>query len=136
MKRLLWGWVVLGVIVAGTGEAHAQPSYVYTTLDVPGSGDTFAAGINNAGQIVGSYNGSHGFILSGGVYSTLDAPGRLSLTYLTAINDSGQIVGSANTNYHDPRSPDVGLLLRLGRDQPTTGWPNFALGRRARGGSP
>ena len=38
----------------------------YTTLDVPGSTDTFASGINASGQIVGYYavsvNRSHGFL--------------------------------------------------------------------------
>jgi len=38
---------------------------------------TVAYGINNSGQIVGSYtnaSGAHGFLLSGGTYTTLDDP--------------------------------------------------------------
>ena len=38
----------------------------YTTLDVPGSTDTFASGINDGGEIVGYYTDflgmSHGFL--------------------------------------------------------------------------
>jgi hypothetical protein len=37
----------------------------YTTLDVPGSTFTWANGINDSGQIVGSYEdagGTHGFL--------------------------------------------------------------------------
>jgi probable HAF family extracellular repeat protein len=58
-------------------------------------GFTFAFGINNGGQIVGSYftgNVSHGFIFSDNGYTTLDPPGSLS-TGATGINDSGQTLG-------------------------------------------
>src|SRR5437588_6091302 len=57
-----------------------MPVNVYTTFDNPlnTSGDgTLASGINDTGQIVGTYadaGGVHGFLLSGGSYSTLDAP--------------------------------------------------------------
>jgi probable HAF family extracellular repeat protein len=64
MKRLLYGVVAWGVLVGFTGSAKAQ--YIFTTLDVPGSTDTFASGINASGQIVGYYavsvNRSHGFL--------------------------------------------------------------------------
>jgi probable HAF family extracellular repeat protein len=50
----------------------------FTTLTVPGASQTYAYGINNAGQIVGYYKGSdrmaHGFLLSGGSYTTIDLP--------------------------------------------------------------
>jgi hypothetical protein len=57
-----------------------MPVYTYTTLDDPlGLRGTNAYGIWSAkGQIVGSYSDSigfqHGFLLSGGVYTTVDAP--------------------------------------------------------------
>jgi probable HAF family extracellular repeat protein/parallel beta-helix repeat protein len=60
------------------------------TIVLTGARDTYAQGINNAGQIVGAYldqDGSRGFLLSGGTYTTLDAP------FATGINDAGQIVG-------------------------------------------
>ncbi len=56
-----------------------------------------AEGINNAGVIVGVYfdvNGaSHGFVLSGGVYTTVDVPGATG-TAINSINAKGEIVGS------------------------------------------
>ena len=51
----------------------------FTTIDGPGSVETFAAGINASGQIVGGYFDNdgfgHGFLLSGGVFTTIDPPG-------------------------------------------------------------
>jgi probable HAF family extracellular repeat protein len=75
--------------------------YILTTLDGPaGTNATFARGINGSGQIVGYYdnNGSeHGFIYSGGTYTTLDDPlsarGGTSGTDGDSINDAGQVVG-------------------------------------------
>jgi probable HAF family extracellular repeat protein len=53
-------------------------------------------GINDAGQIVGSYfdsaNAEHGFLYVNGIYTTIDAPGGV-FTAASAINNSGQIVG-------------------------------------------
>ena len=70
-----------------------------STIDVPGPVFTQALGINDAGQIVGSYYGgpaglpSHGFLLGGGTYTTIDVPGsRQTVAY--GINDAGQIVGA------------------------------------------
>ena len=73
--------------------------YVYTTLNAPaGTNGTGAHGINNLGQIVGTYQnatGKHGFLESGGTYITLDDPyATLGTTNASDINDAGQIVGS------------------------------------------
>jgi probable HAF family extracellular repeat protein len=69
----------------------------FTTLDVPGAASTGAGGINNSGQVVGSYSDTsgngHGFLWSGSVYTTLDVPGAMT-TGAAGINDLGQIVGS------------------------------------------
>src|SRR5204863_10188271 len=76
-----------------------MPVNVYTTFDNPlnTSGDgTLASGINDTGQIVGTYadaGGVHGFLLSGGSYSTLDAPLAQQHTPAQGINGTGQIVG-------------------------------------------
>jgi probable HAF family extracellular repeat protein len=70
----------------------------YTTIDVPGASATQASGINDSGQIVGSYDAAtatHGFLYSGGSFTTIDAPGA-SFTRLFSINDSGQIIGISN----------------------------------------
>jgi len=142
MKRLLAGLLVLVLFVAGPGQAQAD--YIFTTIDVPGSAQTVASGINDAGQIVGYYNG-HGFLLSNGSYTTLDATGS-SVTQALGINNAGQIVGS----YGDA-SGTHGLLLSGGNGRPGTrpqlrcagrlwhrwiGRRNWRVaGRRCRGGS-
>ncbi|MGC2113846.1 MAG: hypothetical protein WA656_04920, partial [Pseudolabrys sp.] len=84
--------------IVGLNEAGASVLYsggVFTTLAVPGATDTTAEGINNSGQIVGSYVGEsaqqHGFIYSDGVYTHVDDP--LGMTFPSDINDRGQIVG-------------------------------------------
>jgi probable HAF family extracellular repeat protein len=111
MKRVLCGLVALGLLVGGAGLAKGQPSYVYTTLDVPGSLDTFANGINDAGQVVGWWadrNGrDHGFLYSEGRYTTLDAPGATFASAAYGINDFGQIIGA----YQNQPASSRGFLL-------------------------
>jgi probable HAF family extracellular repeat protein len=78
-----------------------MPINVYTTLDDPKAANgTFAYGINASGQVVGYYldftgGGIHGFLYSGGTYTTLDDPdgGPRGQTFVQGINDSGRIVG-------------------------------------------
>jgi uncharacterized membrane protein len=109
MKQWFCGLLALGLIVGLAGHAKAQPTYNFTTLDVPGTGNshgflldqgsyttldvpgstwTQAYGINASGQIVGWYDYGNGFLLDQGTYTTLDAPNA------NGINDSGQIVGA------------------------------------------
>jgi uncharacterized membrane protein len=74
-------------------------------LQVQGADYTFANGINNSGTIVGDYTtdiGSSGFLLSGGVFTTIQFPGSAA-TEIYGINDSGAIVGDysdADGNVH------------------------------------
>jgi uncharacterized membrane protein len=71
---------------------------LFTTLNVPNDDSMFgtvALGINDPGQIVGTYvdtNGRHGFLLSQGVYTTLDVPDA-AFTVAQGINNAGVIVG-------------------------------------------
>ena len=90
------------LILAGATAAHAD-TFPYQTLDYPNGQPTFAYGINNAGQIAGSYNGSvnyarigtpRGYSYAGGTYTPIDYPGA-DLTEARGINDAGQIVGGA-----------------------------------------
>ena len=75
-----------------------MPVYTFTTIDDPlATGfDTRALGINDAGQIVGTYTrgNSHGFLLSAGVFTTIDDPFADGGTDVSGINASGQIVGT------------------------------------------
>jgi probable HAF family extracellular repeat protein len=74
----------------------------FTALNDPAAGTssgqgTLAQGINNTGQVVGYYvdatNNTHGFIDSGGVYTSLDVPFAPGGTFAQGINSSGLVVG-------------------------------------------
>jgi probable HAF family extracellular repeat protein len=76
---------------------------VITVLNVPAANTqtslgTFAEGINDEGEVVGYFDDSlghtHGFIESGGVYTTFDAPlSNAGATKAFGINDAGDVVG-------------------------------------------
>jgi probable HAF family extracellular repeat protein len=87
---------VFGILFSVVSPALAGP-YVFHTIDVPGASLTLASGINNPGQIVGSYLDAggveHGFLRSGGSFTTIDAPGAV-FNQAVGINDAGQIVGN------------------------------------------
>jgi probable HAF family extracellular repeat protein len=97
-----------------TEGAQVMPTYNYTTLDEPLSVGftTVATGINFTGQIVGYYHnngGTHGFLLSGGTYTTLDDPLGAD-TVASGINSLGQIVG-----HYSNASGNHGFLLTVGQ---------------------
>lgn len=68
----------------------------YAHIEVPGATTTIAFSINNAGVIVGIYNGPSlrpgGFIYWKERFATVEIPGALS-TEVRGINDRGDIVG-------------------------------------------
>lgn len=75
----------------------------FTTIDVPGAGETTVSGINTAGDMVGWYSQaentpSSGFLLSGANFTFLNYPGGYS-TVARSINDSGLIVGYAQIQH-------------------------------------
>jgi len=82
---------------------------IFTTLDDPSATlndpilvkGTAARGINGTGQIVGLFSDNnsrpnHGFLFSGGSFTTLDDPSASTITDAFGINDAGQIVGFFN----------------------------------------
>ena len=100
----------------------------FTTIAFPGAIGTAASAINDSGQIVGIYeacqtpnSGSevlrlpctfvqpHGFLLSGGTYTTIDPPDSTN-TLVGAINNSGAIAGT----YADASNKSHGFLLKAG----------------------
>ena len=97
-------------LFAATSSANAA-AYTFTTIDVPGAlGSSGAAGINNAGQIVGGFAdhaGPHGYLDTGGSFTTIDVPGASS-TEALGISNAGQIVGDTQNRGGRP------LLLPLG----------------------
>ena len=86
-------------VFALAGLASAQ-SYVYFTFAPPGASATTVTGMNNAGQIVGSYTdakGTHNFLRSvdGSTYTTINLTGAApGTTTIGAINNVGQIAGT------------------------------------------
>src|SRR5262249_16857103 len=86
------GQIVGTLVAAGGTHGFQLVDETHTTLDVPGSANTAIDGINDAGQIVGGYDG-HGFLRDiDGTYTTLDVPGA-EATRARGINNAGQIVG-------------------------------------------
>ena len=68
----------------------------YTTIDDPLGTQTVLFGINDRGQIVGTYlEGSvwHNFLYSHGTFTTIDDP-SVSVVFNEGINDRGQIAGN------------------------------------------
>jgi uncharacterized membrane protein len=98
------------VVLARVKTAVADVQYSFTTIDVPGGTGPFgtsAMGINNSGQIVGSYfvsNGHHyhGFLDTGGSLTTIDVSGS---TGANGIKDSGHIVGGLLRQHRGPWFP-------------------------------
>jgi probable HAF family extracellular repeat protein len=75
-----------------------SPDGNYTNFDDPnGVGNTFANGINDRAQIVGSFGdliGFHGFLRSrDGEYTNFDDPNGVGSTFANGINNQGKIVG-------------------------------------------
>lgn len=101
MKR--FSAVVIGMALhaAAPPGALAQVAFNFTTFDVPGGNSARGFGINDVGQIAGSYgvgnNISHGFMRgAAGSYTTIDFPGATE-TSLNKINAAGEIVGRYKT---------------------------------------
>ena len=103
-----------GAIVTYQWQAHYPSAFGYTTFDDPVATDaTYAAGINNAGQIVGQFHdstGYHGYLYSDGIFTTLDAPSAAAFTVATGINDAGQVVGM----FRDGGGAQHGFLYSAG----------------------
>ncbi len=109
------GAIVGEYFVAKRYKGFVVSGGAYTSIEVPGAQSTRANGINTAGDIVGTYFGSnsdttggsngskgHGFLLSGGIFRTIDFPGA-DYTDAWRINDKGQILGrykNGNGDFH------------------------------------
>ena len=90
----------VSLLIGASSGSSAATIYTFTTIDVPGATSTSAYGINDAGQIVGSFNnatGSHGFLKDGATFTGFNVPGTTD-TDASGINDAGQIVGDFGGN--------------------------------------
>ena len=96
----------------------------YTPLDPISGQPGLAYGINDKGQIVGSYtsganDANHGFVYSDGNYMTVEPPSA-TMSFAEGINNAGQIVGW----YEDSSSGLVNGFLAT----PTRGVPGPIAG--------
>ena len=90
----VWLLLIIGLIRAR--RRRRRPASCSRRSTCRGRPASPKPGINDAGQIVGDYrdssDGIHGFLYSGGAFTTIDVPGAQHLA--SGINDAGQIVGS------------------------------------------
>jgi uncharacterized protein (TIGR03437 family) len=115
---------------------HAQ-TYSFVTFDPPGSVLTRLTGINNQGQVVGTYNDASGVTHSflrqpDGTFSTFDVPqAAAGQTVATAINNLGQIVGSyqdgAGKSHGFIRSTDGSSFITFDSPDPAIGFTPAAI---------
>jgi probable HAF family extracellular repeat protein len=97
MVRLVRTLVIAAAASALTAGA-ASARYVYVTFDSPSAtGSTFAEGINDAGNVVGSSEdagGTHAFYKSGVVWTEYPVAPSGASSFADAINDAGVTAGS------------------------------------------
>jgi probable HAF family extracellular repeat protein len=109
-------WALCGFVSPAYSQAQGflYDNGTYTTLNDPlATGATSAYGINDRGQIVGSYgdsSGLHGFVYDNGTYTTFNNPSNPNGTVLYGINNAGQMVG----NYYDANGVQQGFLYSNG----------------------
>lgn len=101
-----------GDVVGMSTDAQSQPQpFIYdgAMKALPGPSYSGAVAINNRGQVVGSAEGTYGYLIDGGNYTRLDllapvkAKGWRHLEP-TGINDRGWIVGTALNQNGDLRA--------------------------------
>src|SRR3954470_19168187 len=89
---------IVGSILDGSFHGFIYDHGSFTILDVPfpGALHTEAYGINNRGEVVGTYSTAttyYGFIWRSGVFTRFDVPSAVCCTALSGVNDSGEIIG-------------------------------------------
>jgi uncharacterized membrane protein len=98
MKHIIRVAIASSVLVCAS---FAQTSFKYVAINFPGAFSTQANGINNGGEIVGTYMPSactgscvtHGFKFVNKKFTRIDIPGATSTT-AEGVNDFGDIVGT------------------------------------------
>jgi uncharacterized membrane protein len=74
----------------------ALAAYTLQTLDVPGASETRAWGVNDSGDIVGSFieaGEQRGFLYRNGAFNTIAGPAGASQSTVTGISNGGLMVG-------------------------------------------
>jgi probable HAF family extracellular repeat protein len=142
---------IVGQATLGNGDSigYLFSGGTFFPIQFPGAAYTVAAGINDLGEIVGSYSNdpsnigySSGFIFKDGVYSTFDIAGAGG-TLLTGINDSGQIVGFVNDQsglfagsfVDTPSVPEPSSLALLASAAAALALVKWRFAKKLRGGA-
>lgn len=112
----------------GMGEAYSaflRSGGVFSTFTFPGSTSSEANGVNDRGQIVGTYGiqgaGFRGFLTTTAAFGTttlIDVPGAVG-TVLGDINEAGDIVGMYDSGGNNPH----GFLRTAGGSFVTLDYP-------------
>ncbi|MGA2943230.1 MAG: hypothetical protein ABSE50_14450 [Xanthobacteraceae bacterium] len=98
---VIWGTYVTDLIglQPETVESYIDQNGTFTNVNVPGASATYISSVTTSGEIAGTYTdmngGEHGFVMNGGVVTSITPPGSTSVS--VAINSSGEVVG----NYQD-----------------------------------
>jgi hypothetical protein len=120
--------VALGLLLGLPGAAKADVKFTFTTIDVPLpppappntlSSNTVVNG-NSPNAIAGQYDDSggntHGFILRGSAFTTIDVPKlNVLVTIINGINAGGQLNGTYQDSggFHAFFSPSQGVFTTL-----------------------
>jgi uncharacterized membrane protein len=118
--------VVAASLMAVVGCAdRRETTFAFTELAFPGAELTVAAGINEAGHIVGWYreeDRTSGFIYKDGTYTSVEYPAAI-LTQLYGINAQGDVVG-AYRREGEPTIAYHGFLRRASGEFVEVGHPD------------
>jgi hypothetical protein len=122
--------ICLFLVCGGFGQINST-HFKYVAINVPGSTSTIARGINNLGEIVGSFSISgnpgceltancviHGFKLVNHKFTRVDVPGALQ-TEIHGVNDFGDVAGvyfASDGRTHGFLLRHTGQLIHI--DQP------------------
>ena len=79
--QIVGSWMDAG----GNTHGFLYNAGTYTSFDYPGSSQTTPYAINNAGDIVGDHDASMGFLLKGGVFTTINGSSNGHLTSLNPV---------------------------------------------------
>ena len=101
------GQIVGYATVGGKSFSFVDTNGTFKTISVPGTLvlSTAASGINDQGDIVGTFTGPSGFLDTNGTFTTFAVPGA-EATFVNGVNDAGDIVGY----YYVVNGPDQGFL--------------------------
>jgi probable HAF family extracellular repeat protein len=105
------GWYEDSNLSTEHGFIYSGGSYTYLSDPDPNNaGKTEITGINDAGQVVGTWQdantNNHGFLYSNGTYTPLNGPSNAGAMHPQGINNAGQVSGNY---YVDPGTPQLGF---------------------------